>query len=207
MAGRAGVGSGAGGGVVAGSATGGARGSAALAGATTGRATSTARNKGAIRRCIHQGWVAAVKPCLRPLGPDRPRQCVRGGSSPIRVGPAYPACPRISVSASITRARMFERIVSRPAPDGLRRGRDRGQLGLERAHGLELLADGGQRGRDRRGIDLDLVLDERREREQPGEADRGLERGRLGGLGIDHAVDVVADEVERRDARWARGPA
>ena len=33
----------------------------------------------------------------------------------------------------------------------------------------------------------------------------GLERGRLGGLGIDDAVDVVADEVERRDARRGMG--
>ena len=52
---------------------------------------------------------------------------------------------------------------------------------------------------DRRRVDLDLALDERRQREQPGEPDRRLEGRRLRRLRVDDAVDVVADQGERRD--------
>ena len=113
---------------------------------------------------------------------------------------------RISASASTTRARMFERIVSRPVQTAFVAFEIDVSWALSCRIDLELLADGGQRRRDGRGIDLDLVLDERGEGEQAGQADRRLEGGRLGIVRVDDAVDVVTDEVERRDARTARGP-
>ena len=153
-------------------ARGGRRGSDALTGATTGSAMSTARNRGAIRRCI-QAICARTPVRLRPLGPVGVVMASGATDGPIRPGSRSSAF-RLDHPGQDVRAHRVE-----AGPDGLRRGRDRGQLGLELPDDLELLADGGQRGRDRRGVDLDLVLDQRREREQAGEPDRGLERGRV----------------------------
>ena len=45
------------------------------------------------------------------------------------------------------------------------------------------------------GVHLDLALGERGEREQAGQPDGRLERRRLGRVGVDDAVDVVADQT------------
>ena len=96
---------------------------------------------------------------------------------------------------------MFERIVSRPVQTAFVAFEIEVSWALSVRIDLDLFADGGQRRRDRRGIHLDLALDERGEREQAGKPDRRLERGRLGIVRVDDAVDVVTDQVERGDPR------
>ena len=74
---------------------------------------------------------------------------------------------------------MFERIVSRPLQTAFVAVEIEVSCDFSVPDDLELLADGGERGADGRGVDLDLVLDERGERQQPRQPDGGLERRRL----------------------------
>ena len=102
---------------------------------------------------------------------------------------------------------MFERIVSRPVQTAFVAVEIEVSCALSDRTTSSCSRIAVERRSDRRGVDLDLVLDERRERQQPGQPDRGLERRRVRRLRIDDAVDVVADQVERARPRSARGPA
>ena len=92
------------------------------------------------------------------------------------------------------------RSVSRPVHTAFVAFDDGGQLRLERADRLELLAHPGQRTPDRGRVDVDLALLERRDRQQPGQPHRRLEVGDVRRLRIHDHVDVVPHQGERRDA-------
>ena len=114
---------------------------------------------------------------------------------------------RSSASASPTFTRMPARSVSRPVQTALVAFDTEVSWRLHGADRVELLADPGERAGDRRGVDVDLVLLERRQREQAGQPDRGLEVGGVGRLGIDDARGRRRRPSRTARCRSARGSA
>src|ERR1035437_952423 len=77
---------------------------------------------------------------------------------------------------------------------------DGGEGYLQRAEGLQLLTDALEGFGDCRRVHFHVVILEGLEGEQPGQADGGLESGRVRGQRILDAVDVSGADIERGDA-------